>query len=56
MRAQGQYMFDEKGKRYLDSINNVACLGHCFPKVVKAAAKQKEILNTNSRFLHDNMV
>lgn len=24
MRAQGQYMFDEKGERYLDCINNVA--------------------------------
>ncbi|KAL1772247.1 ethanolamine-phosphate phosphoprotein-lyase isoform X1 [Sigmodon hispidus] len=56
MRAQGQYMFDEKGKRYLDCINNVAHVGHCHPEVVKAAAKQMEILNTNSRFLHDNIV
>ncbi|KAL1766754.1 ethanolamine-phosphate phosphoprotein-lyase isoform X1 [Sigmodon hispidus] len=56
MRAQGQYMFDEKGKRYLDCINNVAHVGHCHPEVFKAAAKQMEILNTNSRFLHDNIV
>lgn len=24
VRAQGQYMFDEKGEKYLDCINNVA--------------------------------
>lgn len=24
IRAQGQYMFDEKGEKYLDCINNVA--------------------------------
>lgn len=31
-------------------------VGHCHPEVVKAAAKQMELLNTNSRFLHDNIV
>jgi len=24
VRAEGQYMYDEKGNRYLDCINNVA--------------------------------
>ncbi|XP_069878539.1 ethanolamine-phosphate phospho-lyase isoform X6 [Dipodomys merriami] len=56
VQAQRQYMFDEKGQRYLDCINNVAHVGHCHPEVVKAAFKQMELLNTNSRFLHDNMV
>lgn len=31
-------------------------MGHCHPEVVKAALKQMELLNTNSRFLHDNLV
>lgn len=31
-------------------------MGHCHPEVVKAAVKQMELLNTNSRFLHDNIV
>lgn len=31
-------------------------VGHCHPEVVQAALKQMEMLNTNSRFLHDNMV
>ncbi|XP_004411299.1 PREDICTED: ethanolamine-phosphate phospho-lyase isoform X1 [Odobenus rosmarus divergens] len=56
VRAQRQYMFDETGEQYLDCINNVAHVGHCHPDVVKAALKQMELLNTNSRFLHDNIV
>lgn len=31
-------------------------VGHCHPEVLKAALKQMELLNTNSRFLHDNIV
>ncbi|XP_063756629.1 ethanolamine-phosphate phospho-lyase isoform X4 [Eleginops maclovinus] len=56
IRAKGQYMYDEKGRQYLDCINNVAHVGHCHPDVVKAGAQQMEQLNTNSRFLHDNLV
>uniref|UniRef100_A0A7N8WY54 Ethanolamine-phosphate phospho-lyase n=1 Tax=Mastacembelus armatus TaxID=205130 RepID=A0A7N8WY54_9TELE len=56
VQAKGQYMYDEIGQRYLDCINNVAHVGHCHPDVVKAGAQQMELLNTNSRFLHDNLV
>ncbi|KAK5611592.1 hypothetical protein CRENBAI_014683 [Crenichthys baileyi] len=56
VQAKGQYMYDEKGQRYLDCINNVAHVGHCHPEVVKAGAGQMKFLNTNSRFLHDNLV
>ena len=42
--------------QYLDCINNVAHVGHCHPHVVRAGQQQMEILNTNSRFLHDNLV
>ncbi|CAG5929298.1 unnamed protein product [Menidia menidia] len=56
VQARGQYMYDEKGQRYLDCINNVAHVGHCHPDVVKAGAQQMELLNTNTRFLHDNLV
>lgn len=31
-------------------------VGHCHPDVVKAGAEQMHQLNTNSRFLHDNLV
>ncbi|XP_056667681.1 5-phosphohydroxy-L-lysine phospho-lyase isoform X1 [Monodelphis domestica] len=56
IRGQGQYMYDEKGTEYLDCINNVAHVGHCHPHVVQAAHEQNGELNTNSRFLHDNIV
>ncbi|KAK6633959.1 hypothetical protein RUM44_004566 [Polyplax serrata] len=56
VRAQGQYMYDETGDEYLDCINNVAHVGHCHPDVVKAACDQMATLNTNSRYLHDNLV
>ncbi|XP_040829381.1 5-phosphohydroxy-L-lysine phospho-lyase [Ochotona curzoniae] len=56
VRAQGQYMYDEQGAEYLDCINNVAHVGHCHPLVVQAAHEQNQVLNTNSRYLHDNIV
>ncbi|XP_051757203.1 ethanolamine-phosphate phospho-lyase [Ctenopharyngodon idella] len=56
VRARGQYMYNEKDEKYLDCINNVAHVGHCHPDVVEAGTKQMELLNTNSRFLHDNLV
>ncbi|KAJ8939593.1 hypothetical protein NQ318_010600 [Aromia moschata] len=56
VKAEGQYMYDDKGDAYLDCINNVAHVGHCNPKVVKAGCDQMRVLNTNSRFLHDNIV
>ncbi|XP_075056804.1 ethanolamine-phosphate phospho-lyase [Mixophyes fleayi] len=56
VQAKGQYMYDERGERYLDCINNVAHVGHSHPELTKAALKQMELLNTNSRFLHDNLV
>ncbi|KAM6116450.1 LOW QUALITY PROTEIN: 5-phosphohydroxy-L-lysine phospho-lyase [Pterocles gutturalis] len=49
-------MYDENGRQYLDCINNVAHVGHCHPDVVKAAHEQNQLLNTNSRYLHDNLV
>jgi 4-aminobutyrate aminotransferase-like enzyme len=56
VRGQGQYLYDAGDRRYLDCINNVAHVGHCHPKVVDAAARQSALLNTNTRFLHENVV
>ncbi|KAL1563184.1 glycine transaminase [Salvia divinorum] len=37
-----QYLFDEKGRRYLDGFGGIAtvCCGHCHPDVVKAIVNQ----------------
>ncbi|XP_036171564.1 5-phosphohydroxy-L-lysine phospho-lyase isoform X2 [Myotis myotis] len=56
VRGQGQYMYDEQGAEYIDCINNVAHVGHCHPLVVQAAHEQNQVLNTNSRYLHDNIL
>ncbi|XP_052069755.1 5-phosphohydroxy-L-lysine phospho-lyase-like isoform X1 [Mytilus californianus] len=55
-KASKQYMYDEKDNAYLDCINNVCHVGHCHPYVVEAGYEQMKTLNTNSRFLHDNLV
>ncbi len=51
-----QYLYDDTGQTYLDCINNVCHVGHCHPHVVRAARKQIAILNTNTRYLHKNLV
>ncbi|KAM4622036.1 5-phosphohydroxy-L-lysine phospho-lyase [Polymixia lowei] len=56
VRGRGQYLYDENGMRYLDCISNVQHVGHCHPSITQAATAQMELLNTNSRFLHDNIV
>ncbi len=55
VRAERVWMFDADGRRYLDVYNNVASVGHCHPRVVEAIAKQAATLNTNTRYLYDNV-
>jgi len=55
VRGEGQYLYDEDGRRYLDLVNNVCHVGHCHPHVVAAARRQMAVLNTNTRYLHDNL-
>lgn len=56
VRGYGQYLYDTNGRRYLDTVNNVAHVGHENSKVVKAAQRQMAVLNTNTRYLHKNIV
>jgi 4-aminobutyrate aminotransferase-like enzyme len=55
VRGQGCHLYDETGRAYLDMVNNVAHVGHSHPRVTAAAARQMVLLNTNSRYLHDNL-
>jgi 4-aminobutyrate aminotransferase-like enzyme/Ser/Thr protein kinase RdoA (MazF antagonist) len=52
VRAEGVWMYDSEGNRYLDVYNNVPHVGHCHPHVVKAIASQARRLNTNTRYMH----
>ncbi|MDQ3669956.1 MAG: aminotransferase class III-fold pyridoxal phosphate-dependent enzyme, partial [Actinomycetota bacterium] len=54
VRAEGVWMFDSEGRRYLDAYNNVPVVGHGHPRVVGAVARQARLLNTNTRYLHEN--
>jgi len=56
VRGFKQYLYDTTGRRYLDTCNNVAHVGHQHPRVVKAAQRQAGLLNTNTRYLHENII
>ena len=55
VRGAGQYLMDQYGKKYLDTVNNVAHVGHENYSVVKAGQAQMALINTNSRYLHENI-
>ena len=55
VRGWMQYLFDDEGHRFIDAYNNVAHVGHCHPRVVEAARRQMGVLNTNTRYLHDQI-
>jgi 4-aminobutyrate aminotransferase-like enzyme/Ser/Thr protein kinase RdoA (MazF antagonist) len=56
VRGFGAYLYDTDARRYLDTVNNVAHVGHEHPRVVRAAQRQQAVLNTNTRYLHPNLV
>ncbi|MAJ46528.1 MAG: hypothetical protein CBC35_04385 [Planctomycetes bacterium TMED75] len=55
VRGAGQYLHAEDGEPYLDLVNNVCHVGHCHPVVVEAISQQAAVLNTNTRYLHENI-
>ena len=56
VRGEGPWLYAADGRRFLDAYNNVASVGHCHPRVVAALAAQAARLNTNTRYLHENVV
>jgi len=53
-----QYLFDEKGNRYLDMFAGIVTVsvGHCHPYVTKAAVDQMQKLqHTTTIYLHPNI-
>ncbi|WP_322884731.1 aminotransferase class III-fold pyridoxal phosphate-dependent enzyme [Sinorhizobium medicae] len=56
VRGEGVWLIDDRGRAYLDCFNNVCHIGHAHPAVVEAIARQAATLNTNTRYLHDNIV
>lgn len=56
VRGFKQYLYANNGRRYLDTVNNVPHVGHQHPKVVEVAQRQLAVLNTNTRYLHQQIV
>ncbi len=55
VRSAFQYMYDAYGNTFLDAYNNIPHVGHSHPKVVEAGQRQMAKLNTNTRYLYDQL-
>jgi alanine-glyoxylate transaminase/(R)-3-amino-2-methylpropionate-pyruvate transaminase len=58
VEGKAQWLFDEKGRRYLDGIGGIVTVscGHCHPHVVAAARRQNELLqHTTTIYLNPNI-
>ncbi len=56
VRGEGVWLTDAGGRRYLDCYNNVPHVGHCHPQVVEALTRQIRTLNTNTRYLGEQVL
>ena len=54
--AEGVWITDAAGVRYLDAYNNVPCVGHGHPRVAAAIARQSRRINTHTRYLHPTAI
>ncbi|HVJ36003.1 MAG TPA: aminotransferase class III-fold pyridoxal phosphate-dependent enzyme [Terriglobia bacterium] len=56
VKGEGVWLSDAAGRRYLDCYNNVPHVGHCHPYVAEAIINQVRQLNTNTRYLGEQVV
>ena len=54
-RGYLQYLYNQQGRRFLDTVNNVPHVGHQHPRIVQAAQRQMAVFNSNTRYLHKNL-
>lgn len=50
-----QYMYDQSGNTFLDAYNNIMLVGHSHPKITRTASKTLARLNTNTRYIYDEL-
>jgi alanine-glyoxylate transaminase/(R)-3-amino-2-methylpropionate-pyruvate transaminase len=58
VEGKGQYVFDDKGRRYLDGLAGIVTVsvGHCHPHVVEATRRQNDLLqHSTTIYLHPNV-
>ncbi len=56
VRGDGVWLYDAEGRRFMDLYNNVPIVGHCNARVADAIAGQTRILNTNTRYLGEQLL
>ena len=56
VKGKGAWLYDSAGKAYLDMYNNVPLVGHAHPYVTQAVAQQTGRLNTNTRYICDEII
>jgi len=56
VRGEGVTLYDADGRCYMDMYNNVPCVGHCHPHVVRAIGEQAATLNVHNRYLHEGVL
>ena len=55
-RSAFQYMYDTEGNTFLDAYNNIMITGHCHPHVVRAGQRTMARLNTNTRYVYEELL
>jgi 4-aminobutyrate aminotransferase-like enzyme/Ser/Thr protein kinase RdoA (MazF antagonist) len=55
-RSAFQYMYDSQGNTILDAYNNIMLAGHSHPKVVRAGQRTIARLNTNTRYVYEEIL
>ncbi len=56
VRAEGSWLIDQRGRRYLDFVQGwaVNCLGHCPPQIVEAlSAQARRLISPSAAFFND---
>lgn len=55
-RSAFQFMYDTEGNTILDAYNNIMLVGHCHPRVVEAGQRNMARLNTNTRYIYEELL
>jgi ethanolamine-phosphate phospho-lyase len=54
--AAFQFMYDTDGNTILDAYNNIMQVGHCHPHVVESGQRTMAKLNTNTRYVYEELL
>jgi 4-aminobutyrate aminotransferase-like enzyme len=56
VRGEGTHLFDADGTEYLDMYNNIPSIGHSNPVITEAVVEQLQLINTHTRYVHENIL